>query len=105
MSMSVPRKETTAIVGAVILTVVLILLVYWGMVKFTDVPSAIAFVLVGGIASILLWGFESRIKHIFRPAPIQPEVERWSLEPSPFPVNNGSLTLYVILFLSVDLSM
>jgi len=57
------KKETLSLATAFTLTFLLIIALYIGVVKVTDISAAVAGFLVAGIFGVLWWGFKSKIEH------------------------------------------
>jgi len=55
------NKEIISIVLAVIIVLVILALVNSNIVRFSDISSAIAYVLVAGIITVLYWGFKQKL--------------------------------------------
>lgn len=68
----IPQREYISIVIAIICIGVIIAFVATNVISFSDISSAIAYVLIGGIIAILGWGFKPRIIG----APVNKELDR-----------------------------
>ena len=60
------KREILSATGATVVIIILAVLLSEGVIALSDVSSALAYVLVGTILGILVWGFEPRIKRIVK---------------------------------------
>lgn len=54
-------KRTISVIVAIICGVTIAIFLLTNIIRFTDVSSAIAYILVAGIVGVLIWGFKPRI--------------------------------------------
>jgi len=82
------KQQIAAVIGAIILSLVLVIGIQQGAISMTDVSAWFTPAILGGIIALLLWGFKDQIEAALKGKP-----EPQKVEVTNFPSNTPSLTV------------
>jgi hypothetical protein len=87
------KKQLLSVGICIVLLITMLFLHKQGFIKLTDVSAALAYVLVAGMMSVLVYGFTDWFERLFGIEPQAPSLRKPKLEPH-VTIRQNSLTFY-----------